>query len=133
MGDPGKLAIELTTRYREAERHIGVPSDQLLRLPKDAKDENGWNSVYQRLGQPKDSTGYDLSSVKFADGTAIDPGFEAMIRQTAFSNHLSKDAATAFAQSVVKFMETADATEQTDTTPSEAEKAASKSWGATLT
>jgi len=129
--DPVTIALEATKAAREAQKFVGVPPEQLIRLPKDAKDEAGWNSVYQRLGKPNDPKGYDLSAVKFADGTAIDDAFADTIRQTAFANHLPKDAATAFAQSVVKFMEGADAAEAAEKTAKiNTEKAElDKSWG----
>lgn len=129
--DPVTIALEATKAAREAQKFVGAPPDQLIRLPKDAGDEAGWNAVWNRLGKPKDAKEYDLSAVKFADGTAIDDGFADMIRQTAFSQHLPKDAATAFAQSVVKFMEGADAAEIAETTAKlNAEKAElAKNWG----
>jgi hypothetical protein len=109
--DPIAAFTDAAKAHRDAEKFVGVPADQLLRLPKDAKDEAGWNTVYTRLGKPKEAKDYDLSGVKFADGAAIDDSFADMIRQTSFSQHIPKDAATAFAQSVVKFMEGKDQSE----------------------
>lgn len=131
IDDPAALAAEAVKAHREARKFIGVPENQLLRLPTDAKDEAGWNSVWQRLGVPKDAKEYDLSAVKFADGTAIDDAFADTIRQTAITNRIPKDAATAFAQSVVKFMEGADAAEAAEKTAKlNSEKAElAKSWG----
>lgn len=131
LDDPAVLAGEALKAHREARKFIGVPENQLLRLPADAKDEAGWNTVHTRLGKPKEAKDYDLSSVKFADGTAIDEAFADTIRQTSFSNHLSKDAATAFAQSVVKFMEGKDASEAAELTAklNGQKEALKKNWG----
>jgi hypothetical protein len=107
-------AIEASKAHRLAEKALGGPSEQLIRLPKDAKDEVGWNSVWNRLGKPADPKGYDFSVVKLADGTAIDASFADAIRKTAFENHIPKDAATAFARAVIKHAEATDATEALD-------------------
>jgi hypothetical protein len=132
VNDPINLSTTLTKQYREAERFIGADPKFVLKLPKDASDEAGWNSVYQRLGKPADVKDYDFSTVKFSDGTAVDDAFADTIRQTAFANHLSKDAATSLANAVVKFMEGADASEAAARAAQlNAEKAElAKSWGA---
>jgi hypothetical protein len=130
--DPVTIALEATKAAREAQKFVGVPPEQLLRLPKDAKDEAGWNTIYNRLGKPKDAKEYDLSSVKFANDKPLDEAFAETLRQTAFSNHLSKDAATAFAQSMAKFMDAQDAAELAETTANVDRQKAElkKSWGA---
>jgi len=129
--DPIAVATTLTKQYREAEKFVGVPANQLLRLPKDATDESGWNSVYQRLGKPAEAKDYDFSAVKFSDGTAVDNAFADTIRQAAFANHLTKDAATSLANAVVKFMEGADASEAAANAAKLATEKAelAKSWG----
>jgi len=114
LDDPAELATSALKAHREAQKFIGVPPDQLLRLPKDATDEAAWKNVWSRLGVPKESSGYDLSAVKFADGTALDDGFAERIRNTAFSKNIPAAAASAFAQEVVNFMQEADKAEQTE-------------------
>ena len=61
---PDQLAINVTKAYREAEKFIGAPADELIRVPKDANDAAGWGKVWQRLGAPKDKDGYDFSTAK---------------------------------------------------------------------
>ena len=47
--------------YREAEKLIGAPASQLLRLPADpSKDMDGMKAVWQRLGAPSDAKEYDF-------------------------------------------------------------------------
>lgn len=130
--DPVTAAIEASKAHRNAEKFIGAPADQLLRLPKDAKDEAGWKAVWGKLGAPAEAKDYDLSAVKYADGTAIEDGFADTLRQTAFANHLPKDAATAFAGAMVKFIEGQKSSQGADLTAKlEAEKTAlAQSWGA---
>lgn len=112
--DPVTIALEATKAAREAQKFVGAPPELLIRLPKDAKDEAGWNNVYQRLGKPADPKGYDFTDVKSADGTVISEALSDVIRKTAFENHLSKDAAAAFARAVVKHRESVDASAALD-------------------
>src|SRR5258708_38450661 len=65
-----EIAVEATKAAREAQAYVGVPAEQLVRLPKDPKDELGWKQVWQRFGVPKEAKEYDFTPVKFADGTA---------------------------------------------------------------
>ena len=46
--------------YRELEKFIGAPKDQLLKLPKDDADVEGWNAVWNRLGRPASAAEYKL-------------------------------------------------------------------------
>jgi hypothetical protein len=130
--DPIAVATTLTKQYREAEKFVGVPAAQLLRLPKDASDEAGWNTVYQRLGAPADAKDYDFSSVKNAAGQAPDAALLDTIRATAASLRLPKDKAPDLAAAVVKHLD-AVASERAAASAAKltAEKAElAKSWGA---
>src|SRR5271170_991204 len=40
---------EMTKSYLEARKLIGVPENQILRMPKDAADEQGWLTLRTRL------------------------------------------------------------------------------------
>lgn len=102
--DPVTIALEATKAAREAQKFVGVPPEQIIRLPKDPNDA-GWKDVWARLGAPKEAKEYDFSAVKRADGTAIDEAFAETIRKTAFDRHVPKEVATAFAQEIVKLQE----------------------------
>ena len=54
----------LANSYYNAQKMIGVPKDQLLRLPTSDKPED-WAAVYNRLGRPEKPDGYSL---KVPDG-----------------------------------------------------------------
>jgi hypothetical protein len=108
--DPVKAAIEASKAHRAAERHLGAPADQLIRLPKDGNDP-AWNNVWNRLGKPIDPKLYDFSDIKLADGSAIDDAFADTLRKAAFENHIPKDAAKALASAMVKHAEQSDATD----------------------
>ena len=56
---PAALA-KVLPMYRGAEQKLGVPADQVLRLPgKDAKPED-WRAVWQRLGAPEKPEDYGI-------------------------------------------------------------------------
>jgi hypothetical protein len=129
--DPVSVATTLTKQYREAEKFVGVPAAQLLRLPKDATDEAGWNTVYQRLGAPADAKEYDFSTIKRADGNAPDAALLDTIRATAASLRLPKDKAPDLAAAVVKHLDGVQAeTAAANAAKLATEKAAlATSWG----
>ena len=113
---PEEVAIASIKAHREAEKFVGAPANQLLRLPTDPGDAAGWAAVHERLGAPKDKTGYDLANVKFADGTAPDDAFLDFIRTQSAALHLPKDAAPQLAAAFTKFLEGNDAAEAADRT-----------------
>jgi hypothetical protein len=59
---PEAVLPELVKGYRGAEKTIGVPADQIVRLPgKDAKPEE-WRQVWNRLGAPDKPEGYEIKA-----------------------------------------------------------------------
>ena len=131
--DPAAAALAATKAHQEASKLIGAPPDQVLRLAK-PDDAVGTNAMWQRLGKPADAKGYDLTQVKFADGSPLDQPFLDAFTAAAHNAHLPKDAAIQVAQAVVKFMDNADLTEATERTAAvEADKALlAKNWGANM-
>lgn len=60
--DAGAALAKVLPMYRGAEQKLGVPADQLLRLPgKDAKPED-WRGVYTKLGLPEKPEGYEIKA-----------------------------------------------------------------------
>jgi len=113
LSDPKKVAIEATRAYMSAESLVGLPSDQLIRLPKTAT-EPGWDKVWQRLGAPADPKDYDFSGIKGKDGKELATAFVDTMRATAATLHLPKDAAAQIAKSVVEYNEKSQASELTE-------------------
>ena len=107
LTSPLAVATAATKAAREAAQFAGAPPSELIRIPK-AGDEAGARAMWQRLGTPSDPTGYDLTGIKFADGTALDDGFVAHFRTAAHKFNLPKDQAVGLAQEVVRFMEQAE-------------------------
>jgi|SRR5882672_4714245 len=131
LADPKTFATKITEQYRNAERHLGVPADQLLRLPKDATDQDGWKTVHQRLGVPKEAKDYDLAGIKFGDGTELEAGFVDGMRTALHQAAVSKDKAPEVVKAVIKYLDDADKAE-TDTRTTklnEQKETLKKSWG----
>src|SRR5262245_8910211 len=92
--DVKAAALGAVRAHREAERLIGVPANEMLRMPK-PEDQAGWSAFHQRLGRPLDKTGYDLSVIEMKDtnGVVTNAAFVDFVRDQAFALNLSKDAA----------------------------------------
>ncbi len=129
--DPKALAGELHKAWKAAEKFVGVPADQVLRLPKDQNDEAGWAGVRERLGMPKEAKDYDFSAIKFADGTELEAGFTDSMRSALHKAGVAKDAAPEIVKAVVKYLGDADAAEASARTVTlKAERdSLTKEWG----
>src|SRR5258706_11260744 len=126
-----EVAVEATKAWKGAEHLVGIPADQVLRVPKDIKDEAGWKAVWTRLGKPAEAKDYDFSGVKFSDGTTLDDGFSNFMREKSFALNLPKDTATALTQEFAKYLDEAEKTETTEKASKLAEQKAmlKKNWG----
>lgn len=102
--DAKTAAFEASKAHREAEKFIGAPASELIRLPKQPGDA-AWDGVYQRLGAPKEAKEYDFANVKKANGEKPSDAFLDAVRETAFKLKLSKDRAPELAQAMVKARE----------------------------
>lgn len=60
---------EIVESYKSLESNFGVPENQLLKLPKDESDAEGWNKTWNKLGRPEKPEGYGL---KDKEGKAND-------------------------------------------------------------
>lgn len=128
---PSEAAAEAMKSYREAEKFLGVPKDQLVRMPRDAADEAGWKALRTRLGVPGEAKEYDFSAVKFTDGTELDGQFTDAMRASLHAAGVPKDRAPEVVKAMVKFMEGAeqgDVAERTAKLATERD-ALTKNWG----
>lgn len=73
-----KAPIDLVSSYRNLEKLHGVPPDQIIKLPKDETDADGWKSVWQKLGAPDSPDKYEIPMPE-AGG---DEGFAKWARET---------------------------------------------------
>lgn len=55
-----KTPADVLKSYRNAETLLGVPADNVLKLPTKDDDADGWNKVYGRLGRPEKADDYKI-------------------------------------------------------------------------
>ena len=130
--DPATVVRETARSWVQSQKLIGAPPDQVIKLPKDPNDVAGWSQVYDRLGVPKDGKDYDFSTVKFADGTAVEPEVQDFFRGLAAKLKVTKGAAGEAMTEYVRYLERLDAAEKIDVEAKVAveKDALAKSWGA---
>jgi hypothetical protein len=105
LANPKDALIRIADQYRSAERYIGVPADQLLRIPQPNASEADRRAFLTRLGVPSTAAEYDLSTVKFSDGTDLDADFVAVIQEAAAAANMSKDKIADFTTKLIRFDE----------------------------
>ena len=129
--DPVAVATKLTEFYRNSERFIGAPPEEMIRIPKANAAEADIKAYWQRIGVPAEAKDYDLSAVKFTDGSELDSGFAEMFRSAAHSARVPKDQASSLMTALVKHMEQNDAAELAERTRivTEQQQALDKNWG----
>jgi hypothetical protein len=129
--DPAKVALAASQAYAEAQKFVGAPTDQLLRLPAGPADEAGTKALWAKLGAPGDPKGYDFAAVKFTDGSPLDPTFEAAFRQTMAEANVPKDMAVRIAQGIARHLDGVEANETAEKTAAiQQERAALQTnWG----
>ena len=61
-------AEQMLDSYRNLEKSMGAPADQILHLPKEDAGAEEWGAVYSRLGRPEDPSGYEFSGPEVPEG-----------------------------------------------------------------
>ena len=125
-----EAVVEISKFHREAEKFVGAPANELLRLPKDPNAPE-WKGVYERLGKPKEATEYDFASVKRAGDKPLDQALTDTLRQAAFDSNMSKEAATRLAANVVKHLDGVESATAADKAAALAteKKSLNDNWG----
>jgi hypothetical protein len=129
---PTEVALAATKAHREAEKLIGAPQEQILRMPKDLSDVEGWNKVHARLGVPEKAADYDFTTIKFTDGREVGADEVTALQTMAKELNLPKATAQLLAQKLIKISETEGlkfSTEQAAKLAQETEKLTAN-WGA---
>jgi len=129
--DPVAVATKLTEFYRNSERFVGAPPEEMIRIPKPNAPEADIRSYWQRIGVPAEAKDYDLSGIKLTDGGELDSGFVDMFRSAAHAARVPKEMASGMMQAFVKHMEQNDAAELAERTAiiKGQQEALDKNWG----
>lgn len=116
--------FETAKAHREAQKIIGVPQDELVRVPKPTSTPEEKKAFYMRLGMPADPKEYELGDIK-------DEKVKETLLKAATSGNLSKEAAAAVAKEVSGYLTAIDTEREAQAaeklTLEKAELA--KSWG----
>lgn len=91
---PAEAFVATVEAHRAAEAKLGVPADQLLRLPKDVNDTATRDAMFKRLGRPDSPAGYDLKSV------GADDDFASFFAPAAHTRGLTKEQAEGVAKDI---------------------------------
>lgn len=113
---PAEAALNAVKSHREAEKHLGAPADQLLRMPKDAADAEGWARVNERFNVPKEAKDYDFTAIKLAGDKALPTALTEALAPALQSARVGKDVAPEVVKAIAKYLDTQDATAITDKT-----------------
>lgn len=129
--DASAAFLETAKAHQEAQAYIGVPKEQLLKLPKADAPPEEWDEVYAKLGYSKNADDYKLDDLKKTDGTAADDHLKDFLRAQAAELKLSPAAAMKLAEAALRYTEGVTAATQTTQT-AEATRAMEQlrqSWG----
>jgi hypothetical protein len=129
--DPVAVASKLTEFYRNSERFVGAPPEEMIRIPKANAAEADVKAYWGRIGVPAEAKDYDLSAVKYADGKVLEPSFSDTLREALYQGRVPKDRAGEVAARLVKHQEAGAAAALAEKTAIvTAETAAlDKNWG----
>lgn len=96
--------VAVSKFHREAEKMIGAPASELVRLPKEQNSPE-WAAVYKRLGALNAPEDYKFEGVRLAGDKPLNEGLLATLRKAAFGAHLSSDAANVVAKEVATHLD----------------------------
>lgn len=96
--------LAVTKMHRDAERMIGAPANEMVRLPKEANSPE-WAGVYKRLGALNAPEDYKFDGVKHAGDKPLNEGLVATLRKAAFGAHLPNEAAATVAKEIVAHLD----------------------------
>lgn len=124
LDNPKDFSVKLTELYKGAEKFIGVPPDQVVKIPKSDAPPEDIRAYYERLGAPKEAKDYDLSAVK-------DTSIAEAMRASMHDRGVPKDAATAVATAIAKALDSKSTSDTTvlAATLQEQKDALTKNWG----
>lgn len=112
--------------YRELEKLKGVPDDRLLKLPEPGGD---MGPIYDRLGRPKDPSGYELPVPEGDDGSFAKTASEWMY-EAGISDTQAKAIAEKWNEHNAAYIEEANRTAQETSLAQKGEL--EREWGAAL-
>lgn len=93
--------LETAKAHREAQKIIGVPQDELVRMPKPTATPEEKKAFYVRLGMPGDPKEYEFGDIK-------DDKLKETLLKAATGGNLTKESAAAVAKEVSTYLTAID-------------------------
>lgn len=87
--DPAAVVVKAVTGHRNAEKIIGAPAEQVIKLPKDDSPE-AWGQVYDRLGRPKTADDYEIPLPQQGANEEFAKGFKAKAHEIGLTAKQAK-------------------------------------------
>lgn len=106
--DANSALAEAIKGFRNAEKYVGVPAEQLVRLPTDDNPDS-WNPVYDKLGRPKAASEY---KVDVPEGTP--DAFANWAKDTFYKHGASAKMVEGFTKDWNEYMAKAEAQAQVE-------------------
>ena len=124
------VAAEAMKAHRDAEKKLGVPQEQLVRVP-DGKDPAITAAFWQKFGAGAKPEDYPFAEFKDKDGKVVRESVNAAATAKAHELMLPKDAAASFVSAIMKAVDAEnDATKAAAATALDAERATlNANWG----
>lgn len=95
---PAEAAFKTIEAHRAAEAKLGVPSNQLVRLPKNEEDAEGREALWKALGRPGEAKDYGLGDIPDVDQQFVD-----LFGPIAHSANLTKQQAQDVTRALAEF------------------------------
>ena len=118
-------ASKVVEAYTNLEKFVGVPKDQLLKVP-EASDEAGREAFQIKLGRPEKKEGYEADFHEEASD-----GYKEALLESFFKNGVSKEAGKEIVKSLNEHFATIKETQdhEVEAKYDEQEEALKKEWG----
>lgn len=120
--DAQKVLPELAKGWRGAESKLGVPAEQLARIPKDENDADGLKAYLGKLGVPETPEGYEIKQEQ-----GIDTDFPTQAAKWFYEMNVPKNIAKGLYSKLKTYAEsTANAADEQFTQQADSDIAALK-------
>ncbi len=125
-----KSAEQAVKSYMNAEKLIGVPADQMLRIPKDG-DLEGQQAFYAKLGKPAEASSYELTLPEGAEKTPEIEQFQEHMRGVFHKANLTPEQVKVLSEGYNEFaeMESGDLSEAYETSVQAQKLSLQQEWG----
>ena len=127
IGKGWKNAEAVVKSAQHLEKMVGVPSDQIVRIPK-AGDVDGWNTFHAKMGRPQAAEAYEIPGLQDDDASQA---YGKHMREAFHKAGLNQDQVSAIMTAGDEFLsgQQADAEKEYELEIASQTEALKKEWG----